>query len=111
RASRNDSLLANLNTLARGRSPRLPRPEEPNPVLGFFHCDMTVLDPGQQICQFREFVIMRCKNCLATDPGLNVLDNGPRDRQPVECGGAAADLIENDQASGCCRIQNDGRFR
>ena len=81
------------------------------------HFALPLLDPHRGIGQPRqlggergEFMIMRRKQRPAAVGLVQMLDRRPRDRQAVECRGAAADLVENDQRALAGLIENDGRF-
>ena len=53
-------------------------------------------------------MIVRRKKRAAADAIVQVLDDGPRQRDAVVGARAAADLVENDEAAGSGRVENAG---
>src|SRR5689334_4872178 len=72
---------------------------------------MEILNAGHEIRKFRQLVVMRRKYRLCMKMQLYVLNHRPCQRQPVKGGGSAADFVENDEAFGGSRIQDDCGLR
>ena len=79
-------------------------------VAGFVDGDVDVANAGDEALELGEFVIVRGEKSARTRVGLERFDDGPGERQAIECGGAAADFVEKDQARGRRGIQNDRDF-
>lgn len=62
---------------------------------------MGVHDTGDSVGQVGEFVIVGRKQRLGPRRRVprKILGDGPGDAQPVECGRAATDLVENHETS------------
>ena len=60
-----------------------------------------------ELCQF---MVMRGEERLGPDLMMQVFDDAPSQAQPVEGAGAAADLIEDDQAAAGGIVEDVGRL-
>ena len=82
---------------------------EENDFVGrFFHADVDVLDGGEKVGEFGEFVIVGGKEGARSGVLLEMFDDGPGDGEAVEGGGAAADFVEEDEAGGRGVMENGG---
>src|SRR2546426_11830189 len=97
-SGRNAGKFRYFNAIAAVRRPRFNGPEENDPVLRLLDGDMVVLDAGEQICKFCNFVIMRREDGLCMNLRLNVFDYCPGQGQAVKRRRPTADLIQNDEA-------------
>ena len=86
----------------------LDAPQEDDFVGRFLHRDVDVFHAGQQVGQLGELVIMGGEERARAGVRLQVLDHGPGDGEAVEGGRAAADFVEQDQASRRGQIQDRG---
>src|SRR6266566_3763148 len=68
---------------------------------------MEILNAGHEIRKFGQLMVMRRKYRLCMKMQLNVLNHRPCQRQPVKGGCSTANFIENDEAFGGSRIQDD----
>ena len=100
-----------LNAIAPIRRPRLNGSEENDPVLRLLHCDMVILDAGQEIRKFCDLVVMGRKDSLCMKMRLDIFDDCPGQRQAVKRRRSTADLIQNDQALRRGGIQYDRGLR
>ena len=68
--------------------------------------DVEVDDAGQRVGQVGELVIVRREERLRPRASVRgqMLGDGPGEAQAVERGGAAADLVEDDQAARASRV-------
>src|SRR5262249_49052817 len=78
---------------------RLDVAEKNDFVGSFSYGDVDILHAGEEIGEFGEFVIVRGEKGAGARVFLEVLDDGPSDGKAVEGGGAAADFVEEDEAS------------
>ena len=69
----------------------------------FFDGDVNVFNAGEQIGELGEFVIVRGEERARARVCLQMLDDGPGDREAVESRRAAAHFIEQDQACAAWR--------
>ena len=79
-------------------------------VGSFFYGDVDVGDGGEEIGELGEFVIVRGEEGASASVLLQMLDDGPGDREAVEGGGAAADFVEEDEAGGSGVVEDAGDF-
>src|SRR5437773_10016984 len=70
-----------LNAIAPIRRPRLNGAEENDPVLRLLHCDMVILDAGQEICKSCALVVMCRKDSLCMRMRLDIFHDCRRQRQ------------------------------
>src|SRR5215510_2179850 len=96
--SRYSGQFCDFNAVAAVCCPRLYGPQENDPILCFLNSDVEVFYTRQKVCKLGKFMIMRRKYRFSAEIRLYVLDDGPRNRQAVERGCAAANFIENDEA-------------
>ena len=78
---------------------------------GFFDRHPQIPHAVELLRQLRQLVIVRSKQSLRARSLVDVLDHRPRQRQPIVRRGAAADLVQHDEAARRRRIENHGRFR
>src|SRR5437764_15168134 len=71
---------------------------------------MHSFDRGEQVAQFRQFVVMRGEERARTRVFLQMFDDGPGDREPIKRGGAASDLVEYHKTRRSGVIQDRGDF-
>ncbi|MNC91140.1 hypothetical protein D3C83_73390 [compost metagenome] len=67
---------------------------------------MQVDDTAELVGELGELVIVRGKDGFGPRPGVNMLDDGPSDRQAVEGRGSASDFVEQNKARRRGRVQN-----
>src|SRR5262245_11759539 len=72
---------------------------------------MNILDGGEKVSEFGEFVIVRCEECAGPSVFLQMFNDGPGDAEAVECGCAAADFVEENETLRRGMIQDAGNFR
>src|SRR5579883_256455 len=82
--------------------------EEDHLIAGFLHGYMQIADSRQLIGEFGELVVMGCKQRAGADALVDVLDDGPGQRQPIVSSSAAPDFVQDYQAARSRGIQNDG---
>ena len=73
--------------------------EEDDLVLPFFDGDVVVGDAGELVGQVGELVVVGGEEGAAADVLVEVFDDGPGEREAVVGAGAAADLVEDDEAA------------
>ncbi len=97
-----------LDAVAAIRTARRHLPKEHNVVLPFADDDVEVGDGREGIGKVRQLVIVGGEDRLRPGAGARgqVLGHGPGEAEAVERRRAAAYLVENDQASGGCRVQD-----
>ena len=90
-----------LDSVAAVGAPRDDLAKEHDLVVPLARGDVVVHDARHRIGQIGQLVIVRGEEGLwaRTCLGREVFGHGPRDAEPVERGGAAADLVEHDEAS------------
>ena len=71
---------------------------------------LQVADAVELFGQFGELVVVGGEEGLGAGAGVDVLDDGPGQRQPVVGGGAAADFVEHDEAARRGGVQDNGRL-
>src|SRR5262252_5029879 len=102
--------LCHVDSIAAIRGPGFHRAQEYDSILRFLDRDMVILDTRNEIRKLCKLMIMRSKDSFRLDMGVDMLDHGPSDRQPIERSGPSANLIENNQAFRRGRIQDDRGF-
>src|SRR5262249_40938168 len=65
-------------------------------LVPFAHGDIQISNAFAVLGEVCQFMIMRGKEGARFDLFVEKLGHAPRDGQPVESGGAPADLVEND---------------
>src|SRR4029450_10328646 len=81
------------------RAARLDLPQEDDAVLPLARRDVQVADAGDVGREVDELVVVRGEDRLGRGVATGeVLGDGPGDREAVEGGGAAADLVQQHQA-------------
>src|SRR4029079_14325237 len=70
------------------------------------HVHGDVGDLGQAACKGRQLVIVRGEQGAAGVDLVQVLHHRPGDRETVEGGGAAADLVEDDERAAGGLVEN-----
>jgi hypothetical protein len=73
--------------------------EEDNHVAIYADIHLYVSDPGEEIGQFVQLVVMGGEEGPRTDRGMQILGQRPGNADPVERTGSPPDLIEEDQAA------------
>ena len=76
----------------------------------FFHRNVNILHAGEKVGEFGELVIVGGEERARASVLLEMLDHSPSDGEAVERGGAAANLIEEDEAGRSGVIENSGDF-
>ena len=84
-------------------------------VAGFLHQHLGIGDVGQLAGQGVEFVVVGGEDAAGADAAAlgrrgQVLGHGPGDREAIEGGGAAADLIEQHQGALAGVVKDVGGF-
>ena len=79
-------------------------------IFPFLHGDVVVADAWQRLCEVGELVVVSGKEGAAANPIMQMLDDGPSQRNPIVGAGSSADLIQKNQAAGSCTIQDVSRF-
>ena len=99
-----------MNPVAAVGTSRLDAAEKDDVVLPFAGDHVVVGDAGYGVCQSGQFVVVRREQRLrpGARPGRQMLGDRPRQAEPVECGGAAADFVEQHQALGRRGVENPG---
>ena len=96
---RNTGQFGHLDAITLIRTALDDLAQEDNIFPGFFDGDTVVVHTVQFSFQFRQFMVMCCKQCLGPEQsGIgNVFYHGPGNAETVEGTGAAPDLIQDDQ--------------
>jgi hypothetical protein len=82
--------------------------EEDHLALPLLHAERVAGEAGEAGGQRGELVVVGGEEGAAAVRLVEVLDDGPGDREAVVGGGAAADLVEDDEAAGCREVQDRG---
>ena len=82
--------------------------QEHHLALPFLHPHRGIVQAGQAGGERGQLVEMRGEQRAALIDVVQVLDRRPGDRQPVEGGGAAADLVQDDQRAAARLIEDGG---
>ena len=64
-------------------------------LIPFAYGDIQITNPFAILGEFDQLMIMRGKKTARFDVVVEKFGHAPRDREPVESGRAAADLVEN----------------
>ena len=93
--------------------------QEDDLVVPLAHGDVVILDAGPGHLEFGEFVVMGGEERPRADAVVQVFRDAPRDGQAVEGRGAAADLVQDDEAAlggvvedvgGLVHLDHEGRL-
>src|SRR5260370_1037486 len=84
--------------------------QEDNVVLPFADQDIIVAQAGKGFGQLGQFVVMAGEESAAADLIVQIFGDGPGQRDAVVGAGAAADLVEDDQALRTGIIEDVGRL-
>ena len=107
-AARKTSEAGDFDAVALVGTPRLDVAQENDFAGRLFHRDMNIFHARKEVGKFCEFVIVRGEKGARARVPLKMLDDGPRDGETIEGGGAAADFIEEYEAGGCGVIEDGG---
>src|SRR5690348_18295029 len=89
-----------FDSIAFIRAPWLDAPQKHDLAARLLHGNVHIFHSGQELLQFRQFVIMRGEERSRSRSGVKRFHNSPRNREAVEGSRAAANLIEEDKAGG-----------
>src|SRR5947207_12825886 len=74
----------------------------------FFYRDMNVFHRGEQVAEFRQFVVMRGEERARTRGVLQMFDDRPGDGEPTKGGRTPPNYLEHHEARGCLVTAADG---